>query len=252
MSMSHHSDRAVTIAIDGPSGAGKSTIARLLADRLGVPYLDTGAMYRAVGLLAHRNGIRAPLDDDARERVARLAQQHPVKLVLTSDGTRVVVDDEDVSDEIRTAEAAMMASAVSAVPGVRRELVRQQQSLAAANGGVVEGRDIGTVVLPDADLKVFLTASANERARRRTGDLRDRGEDVDVDAVREQQARRDRQDTTRGASPLQVARGSVVVDTTDLSPAEVVDRLLEELERRRQSPLDTSGREPVRSRNHGS
>ncbi len=247
-----HCDRPVTIAIDGPSGAGKSTIARLLAERLGVPYLDTGAMYRAIGLLAHREGIRAPLRDDDRDRVSRIAEQHPVELVSTSDGTRVMVGDEDLSEEIRSGEAAMMASAVSAVPGVRRALVRQQQALAVRNGGVVEGRDIGTVVLPDADLKVFLTASAHERARRRTDDLRERGEDVDVASVREQQARRDRQDTTRGASPLQVARGSVVVDTTDLAPSEVVDRLLDELESRRQRLLDTSGEEPVRSRNHGS
>ena len=247
-----HSVRPVTIAIDGPSGAGKSTIARLLAERLGVPYLDTGAMYRAIGLLAHRDGIRAPLGDDDRDRVTRIAEQQPVELVSTPDGTRVMVGGEDLSEEIRSGEAAMMASAVSAVPGVRRALVRQQQALAVRSGGVVEGRDIGTVVLPDADLKVFLTASANERARRRTDDLRGRGEDVDVESVREQQARRDRQDTTRGASPLQVARGSVVVDTTDLAPSEVVDRLLDELESRREQPLDTSGEEPVRSRNHGS
>lgn len=247
-----HSHRPVTIAIDGPSGAGKSTIARMLAERLGVPYLDTGAMYRAIGLLAHREGIRAPLDDNGRERVASIAERQPVELVITPDGTRVFVDGEDLSDEIRSGEAAMMASAVSAVPAVRRALVRQQQALAAKNGGVVEGRDIGTVVLPDADLKVFLTASTNERARRRTDDLRKRGELVDVESVREQQARRDRQDSTRGASPLQVARGSVVVDTTELAPSAVVDRLVDELEYRRQEPLDTSGEKPVRSRNHGS
>jgi cytidylate kinase len=247
-----HPDHPVTIAIDGPSGAGKSTIARMLADRLGVPYLDTGAMYRAIGLLAHREGIRVPLDDRDSERVGDLAMQHPVELAVTPHGTRVFVDGQDVSDEIRSADAAMMASAVSAVPAVRHALVLQQQAIAAENGGVVEGRDIGTVVLPDADLKVFLTASADERARRRTEDLRERGEDANVASVREQQARRDRQDTTRGASPLQVARGSVVLDTTDLGPSDVVDRLVEELESRRRLTLDTCGEDPVRSRNHGS
>ncbi len=209
-------------------------------------------MYRAIGLLAHREGIRAPLGDDELARVASIAEQQPVELVITADGTRVIVAGEDLSDEIRSGEAAMMASAVSAVPAVRRALVRQQQALAAKNGGVVEGRDIGTVVLPDADLKVFLTASTDERARRRTDDLRSRGELVDVESVREQQARRDRQDSTRGASPLQVARGSVVVDTTELAPSAVVDRLVDELEYRRHEPLDTSGEKPVRSRNHGS
>ena len=165
---------------------------------------------------------------------------------------RLLVDGDDVSHDIRSAECAMMASAVSAVPGVRTALVRRQQELASEAGGVVEGRDIGTVVLPDADLKVFLTASPDERAQRRVNDLRDRGEEIDVEAVREQQAHRDRQDTSRGTSPLQVAPGSVVVDTTRLSPDEVVDRMIDELERRREDQLDTSGEYPVRSRNHGS
>lgn len=244
--------RPVTVAIDGPSGAGKSTVARLLADRLGLPYLDTGAMYRAIGLLALREELRPPFDEAAQNRLAEIARNAGLQLSIVDGATRVAVGDEDISDVIRTAECGMMASAVSAIPAVRVELVRLQQQLAARAGGVLEGRDIGTVVLPDADLKVFLTASCDERARRRSDDLRARGESVEVEDVRRLQARRDRQDSSRAASPLQVARGSVVVDSTRMSPEEVVERLVHELEERRTAPLDTPGEKPIRSRNHGS
>jgi cytidylate kinase len=218
------------IAIDGPAGAGKSSAARKLAKGLGLPYIDTGAMYRAVGLLARRAGLEIPLDGQAAVRVPQLMAEHSIDVEVGSDGTRVLIDDADVSSEIRTAEMALFASAVSALPDVREALVPLQRALAARSGGVMEGRDIGTVVLPDADLKFFLTASARERARRRHRDLASGREAPTLDEVLEQQHQRDLQDTSRSESPLQVARGSVVIDTTGLSLEEVVDRMLAEVE----------------------
>jgi cytidylate kinase len=219
----------VLIAIDGPAGAGKSTVAGRLAARLGVPYLDTGAMYRAVAFLALREGLTTTLDELAAKRVTHLMKEHPIDVEADIKGTRILIDGEDVSSDIRTPECSLMASAVSAIPEVRRALVPLQRRLGLEKGGVMEGRDIGTVVFPDADLKVYLTANAEERALRRHRDLSERDMEVSIDQVREEQTRRDRQDTSRADSPLQVARGSVVVDTTGLTLDEVVDRLAEEV-----------------------
>ena len=219
----------VLIAIDGPAGAGKSTVAGRLAARLGVPYLDTGAMYRAVALLALREGLTTTLDELAAKRVTHLMKEHPIDVEADIKGTRILIDGEDVSSDIRTPECSLMASAVSAIPEVRGALVPLQRRLGLEKGGVMEGRDIGTVVFPDADLKVYLTANAEERALRRHRDLSERDMEVSIDQVREEQTRRDRQDTSRADSPLQVARGSVVVDTTGLTLDEVVDRLAEEV-----------------------
>jgi len=218
------------IAIDGPAGAGKSSVAKRLAESLGLPYIDTGAMYRAVGLLARRGGLEIPLDELAAVRVPQLMREHSIDVEVGNDGTRVLIDDGDVSSEIRTAEMALYASAVSALPEVRQALVPLQRVLATRSGGVMEGRDIGTVVLPDADLKFFLTASARERALRRHRDLASAADAPTLDEVLEQQRQRDLQDTSRSESPLQVARGSVVIDTTGLSLEEVVDRMLAEVE----------------------
>jgi len=217
------------IAIDGPAGAGKSTVAGRLAARLGVPYLDTGAMYRAIALLALRDGLPTTLDEEAAARVFGLMETHHIDVEADVEGTRILIDGDDVSSEIRTPECSLMASAVSAIPEVRRALVPLQRRLGLEKGGVMEGRDIGTVVFSDADLKVYLTASADERARRRHRDLTERDVEVSLDQVREQQHQRDRQDTSRADSPLQVAPGSVVVDTTGLTLDEVVDRLMEEV-----------------------
>lgn len=219
----------VLIAIDGPAGAGKSTVAGRLAARLGVPYLDTGAMYRAVAFLALREGLTTTLDELAAKRVTHLMKEHPIDVEADIKGTRILIDGEDVSSDIRTPECSLMASAVSAISEVRRALVPLQRRLGLEKGGVMEGRDIGTVVFPDADLKVYLTANAEERALRRHRDLSERDIEVSIDQVREEQTRRDRQDTSRADSPLQVARGSVVVDTTGLTLDEVVDRLAEEV-----------------------
>jgi len=222
-------DRKILVAIDGPAGAGKSTVAGRLAKRLEVPYLDTGAMYRAVALLALRDGLAAALDETDATRVVKLMEDHHIDVAGDVSGTRIEIDGEDVSAEIRSPECSLMASSVSAISEVRRALVPVQRRLGLENGGVMEGRDIGTVVFPDADLKFFLTADPEERAMRRHRDLADSENAVSLEEVREQQSRRDRQDTSRADSPLQVAQGSVVVDTTGLSLDEVVERLMAEV-----------------------
>lgn len=225
----HQTRQPLIIAIDGPAGAGKSSVASMLARRLGIPYLDTGAMYRAVALLALREGLEPPLDAGASARVVELMAAHHLDVDVGADGTTILIDGHDVSGEIRTPQCSLMASAVSALPEVRRALVPLQRSLGLEKGGVMEGRDIGTVVFPDADLKVFLTASVDERARRRHGDLAELSPETSLDEVRKQQQQRDHQDTSRSDSPLQVARGSVVVDTTGSTLDEVVARLSEEV-----------------------
>jgi cytidylate kinase len=222
--------RNTLIAIDGPAGAGKSSVAARLAKRLGLPYIDTGAMYRTVALLALREGLELPLDDSASDRVPELMREHAIDVEVRNDGTRILVDGDEVNPLIRTPEVSLMASAVSALQAVRKALVPLQRGLAEREGGVMEGRDIGTVVLPDADLKIYLTASADERATRRHRDLKNGESGISLDEVLQQQHQRDLQDTSRTESPLQVARGSVVVDTTGLSLDEVVDRLFEEVE----------------------
>ena len=222
--------RPLIVAIDGPAAAGKSTIAAMLARRLGVPYLDTGAMYRAVGWLAIEAGIGQPIDPADADRVVALLDTHPVSLEPSGHAMRVLVDGREVGEEIRTPEVAMMASAVSALPAVRRRLVAAQRELGLRSGGVMEGRDITSVVFPDATLRVFLTAAADERARRRHLDLGGPAS-PSLEEVRRQQAQRDRQDTTRADSPLQVAEGVIVVDTTGQLPEAVVQRLLDELDR---------------------
>ena len=196
----------MVIAIDGPAGAGKSTVARAVADRLGFTYLDTGAMYRAVALAASERPGEEP---------ASVAEQ-----IQISVGDRVTLDGRDVTDAIRTAEVAAGASRVAADPGVRRALVAKQQAILREGDWVAEGRDIGSVVAPDAAVKVFLTASAEERARRRAAEL-----GADPDHVRAEQALRDERDSTREHSPLRPAPGAVELDTTDLTHEEVVDRI---------------------------
>ena len=223
------SEQKIIIAIDGPAGAGKSTVAARLADRLGLPYLDTGAMYRAVALIALRDGLTPDLDDQGALRVAELMAGSSIDFSADRGGTKILVDGEDVSTEIRSPECSMMASAVSALGAVRNALVPLQRKLGMEHGGVMEGRDIGTVVFPDADLKIFLTASSEERARRRYQDLVRRDSETSLEEVQNDQNRRDRQDTSRAESPLQVARGSVVVDTTGMTLEEVVDRLFEDV-----------------------
>jgi len=192
----------VIVAIDGPAGAGKSTVARAVARALGFTYLDSGAMYRAVALAA----LRGKDDVDALD--IELGNGH------------VVLDGEDVTGEIRTPDVSAKASEVAARPDVRRALVDKQRELMASGDWVAEGRDIGTVVAPDAELKVFLTASPEERARRRAAEL-----GLPVEQVLAEQRDRDERDTTREHSPLAVADGAVELDTTGLSIDEVVQRI---------------------------
>jgi cytidylate kinase len=208
------------LAIDGPAGAGKSTVAAALAERLGLARLDTGAMYRAVTLAALREGI----DPGDGEALAALARGLDLQV-----GERVVLGGVDVTAEIRGPEVTALVSQVSAHPEVRAELVRRQRAWVEGHAGsVVEGRDIGSVVFPEAELKVFLTAAESERARRRVAQ-----DEVDGDhaAVASELARRDRIDSSRGVSPLAVAEGALVIDTTGRSVEAVVEEVLEVLAR---------------------
>ena len=210
------------IAIDGPSGAGKSTIAKALATQLGCIYLDTGAMYRTVGLMARRAGIDT--HDDAA--LADMLKNADIQVKLTEEGQRMLLNGEDVEGLIRTPAVSMAASDVAVCPSVRRLLVRKQQEIAAQNDVVMDGRDIGTRVLPDAQYKFFLTASPEVRAMRRFDELRDKGQAVTYDSVLEDVKRRDEQDTTRKESPLTIAPDATEVSTDDLNADEVVQVIM--------------------------
>ena len=201
------------IAIDGPAGAGKSTVARAVARRLSFTYLDSGAMYRCVALCSLASP-GAPLAELARAAQIELGGTQPQGV------GRVLLDGRDVSEEIRTPEVSEEASRVAADPGVRAALVSSQRALIAGGNWVAEGRDIGTVVAPDAELKVFLTASPEERARRRAAEL-----GADPHTVLAEQALRDERDATREHSPLQPAPGAVMLDTSSLTVEEVVERI---------------------------
>lgn len=213
------------VAIDGPSGAGKSTVARALAARLGVPYIDTGAMYRALGLAVRERGIPLPLADPVAVDAVADAVDIDLDLDLSEGETRVRLDGRDVSREIRLPDISLYASAVSAIPGVRRRLVAAQRRLAAARGGVLEGRDIGTRVFPDTPHKFFLTAPVEVRAERRARELAERGTPQPLNVVRAEIESRDRADSTRSDSPLTLDDRYVVVDTGRRSVEEVVDEL---------------------------
>jgi len=212
----------VIVAIDGPAGAGKSTVARAVARRLGLAYLDTGAMYRAITWLALERSI-APSDGAA---LANLARATPVEIEPTDDGDRVSVDGRDVTAEIRAPRVAAEVSEVSAHPGVRAEVVAAQRALLASGEWVSDGRDVGTVVCPHADLKVFLTASLEERAQRRRADLAARGIEMDEQRVLEDVRRRDHLDSTRPTSPLRAAPDAVVIDSSSLDADAVADAIV--------------------------
>lgn len=209
------------VAIDGPAGAGKSTVARSVAERLGMGYLDTGAMYRAVAYLALRDGIHLS-DGDA---LADLARTHPPRLRALPGGLAVTVDGRDVSREIRSPEVTAAVSEVSAYPGVREVIVALQRELLARGSWVGDGRDVGTTVWPDAGLKVYLTASVAERARRRCADLAERGTPEPLESVAAAIAERDRRDSTRATSPLRAADDAVHLDTSDMTISQVVDTI---------------------------
>jgi CMP/dCMP kinase len=195
-------------------------VARQLARRLDVPYIDTGAMYRAVGLAARERGIRLPVADP--EEVASIAQRVRLELAISPEGSRILLDGRDVSDEIRRPEISLYASAVSAIPAVRRVLVREQQRLGRSRGGVMEGRDIGTHVFPETPHKFFLTASTPVRARRRTEELAQRGTPESYEKVLREMEKRDLDDGSRADSPLNYDERYVLVDSSDRPVEEVV------------------------------
>ena len=217
--------KALVVAIDGPSGVGKSTVGKALAARLGVPYLDTGAMYRAVGLAVRRAGVPLPIEDPGA--VVAIASGVDVRVTGSSEDARTWLNGEDVSKEIRTPEISKYASAVSAVPGVRRRLAGMQRSLALEGGGVLEGRDIGTKVVPETPHKFFLTASPAVRARRRFEELAAKNSPETYEKVLAEMEARDHADSTRADSPLTDDGTYARLDTSALSVEQVVDRVLE-------------------------
>ena len=214
-------ERIFSIAIDGPAGAGKSTVARAAAGALGAMYLDTGAMYRTVGLYF----LRKELEDD-REAVERMAGDINIAVGFEGGAQHMYLDGEDVSEAIRTPEASMAASKVSAVPEVRERLVRLQQETARGISIVMDGRDIGTKVLPDATLKIYLTATAEVRALRRYAELREKGERPPFHEVLDDIVERDYNDMHRAASPLTRAADARLLDTSNLTLKESVDEVV--------------------------
>ena len=215
-------NKRCSVAIDGPSGAGKSTIAKAAAARFGFIYVDTGAIYRTVGLAAARAGVH-PRDE---EGVKSLLPGLSIRFDYGPDGAqRMFLGQEDVSREIRRPEISMYASAVSAIPAVRAFLLDMQRDMAKTSSVVMDGRDIGTVVLPDAGLKIFLTASVEARAARRMAELAARGDPSTLEEVTADMIRRDEDDSTRAAAPLRAADDAVYVDTTAMTLEESIDRV---------------------------
>ena len=224
--------RGLVVAIDGPSGAGKSTAGRALAARLGYTYVDTGAMYRALALKAMRAGVSL----DAEEALATLCRASRIE--LTEGGQGVRLDGEDVTAAVRSGEISRASSLVSVHPGVRVEMVARQREMGRDGGVVLDGRDVGTAVFPDAEVKFFLDAEPGERAQRRLAELRATGAEVSFDAVEREVRERDYTDTHRAESPLVKAWDAIALDTTRLTPEEVVDRMLAAVRAREGRPVD--------------
>ena len=217
-------ERRYAVAIDGPSGAGKSTLARAAAERLGILYVDTGAIYRTIGLYVQRRGI------DPKDTAAVLAALPEVDIGMEHDGNgaqRMLLNGEDVSADIRLPEISMYASAVSAIQGVRDFLMEMQRSLAREHSVIMDGRDIGTVVLPDADVKIFLYADVEVRAKRRELELQQRGTPKPYDEVLREMEERDYNDTHRAAAPLRAADDAIMVDTSSMDFNASLDLLLD-------------------------
>ena len=220
---------SLNIAMDGPVGAGKSTVADAVAARLGILHLDTGAMYRALGLTALRRGVN-PGDEEA---VTALCRELTISVRLDPSGQRTMADGEDVTGLIRTQEVGMAASTVSRYAEVRRQMVRLQQKLAATTDMILDGRDICATVLPDATVKIFLTASPEVRARRRWEEMQAKGSGESFETILEEVRRRDEQDMNRAVEPLRRTPDAVLVDTSEMTFEESVETILEIVEEKR-------------------
>ncbi|RKY68672.1 MAG: (d)CMP kinase [Candidatus Latescibacterota bacterium] len=212
----------LTIAIDGPAGSGKSTTARLVAQRLGYAYIDTGAMYRAMALKALREGV----DPKDRDAVAELADRTRIELKQQDGAMHIYLDGEDVTEKLRLPEVTKAVTPVCQVNRVRQVLVEQQRQIGRNGAVVMEGRDIGTVVLPRAELKIFLNASLQERAKRRYLELRAQGLEIPLRQLKKQMAQRDKQDMSRAQAPLRKAEDAILIDTTKLTIEEQVDKIV--------------------------
>lgn len=219
----------MNIAIDGPAGAGKSTVAQRIADRLGYVYIDTGAMYRALTLLVLEHRI----DPEDEAEVVELLDETDISFRREGSVQRVTVNGRDVTEDIRTPEVSSQVSHVAQLPGVRSRMLQRQRLMAEKQNTVMDGRDIGTHVLPDADVKIFLTASVDERARRRAQELKDKGYDPDLEELRAEIERRDKIDSERKVAPLKQAEDAIWLDTTDKSIAEVVQQIANLCENRK-------------------
>ncbi len=215
--------KTINIAIDGPAGAGKSSIAKALAKKMSYIYIDTGALYRSIGIFALRNNV----DTKNTEKVIELLPKIELKLAYENGTQRVLLNGEDVSDEIRTPPASMAASDVSAIPQVRDFLLFLQRDIAQKNNCLMDGRDIGTVILPDAQVKIFLTASVDERAKRRYKELTEKGFEVDFEKLKEEIAQRDYNDSHRKTAPLKAAEDAVIFDSTQYDLQTCIDMLYE-------------------------
>lgn len=221
--------KKIVVAIDGPAGAGKSTIAKLAAEKLGYAYIDTGAMYRSVAWKFLQTGN--PFDEDF---ISGLSKTMLIDFKPEAKINRVFVDGTEVTDAIRTPEVTAIVSRVAAIGAVREAMVDQQRRMGEAGGVLMDGRDIGTVVFPNAQLKIFLTASVEERARRRYAEMVAKGQQVDLQQLQADIAERDKQDSERAISPLRQAEDALLLDTSDMGISEVTDRILQLVQERAQ------------------
>lgn len=221
-----HNDKPPVITIDGPGGSGKGTVSRILARELGWHFLDSGALYRLLGLAARRRGI-ALTDEPALETLAAGLSAEFHFDDNSGEKAPIIYETRDVSDELRSEEAGAAASAVAALPGVRWALVERQRGFRQPPGLVADGRDMGTSIFPDAELKIFLDASPEERARRRHKQLKDKGMDVSLGRLLEEIRARDRRDAERPVSPMRPAEGAVIIDTTGMGIQEVVAKIMD-------------------------
>ncbi|MGH7767526.1 MAG: (d)CMP kinase [Candidatus Binatia bacterium] len=220
--------KRLTIAIDGPAGAGKSTVAKRLAKELGYTYMDTGAMYRAFAWKVRQGGIDLEDEEKLREALRRTN----VELSDREGNLKVLLDGRDVTTEIRTPELSQWASKISALGPVRERMVELQRAMGARGGVVAEGRDIGTVVFPQADVKVFLTAGPEERAKRRFAELKEQGKRVSLDETLEEMVERDRRDQERALAPLRRAEDAVAIDSTGRTVDQVMEQIMQEIKKK--------------------